>query len=61
MQIREEGSPFTALVTFGLTSMFVAWGAYALSSAGMIGQLPLLRISLIVIGVIYPDPAPPLD
>lgn len=53
VQLAEQGSPFTVLVTFGLTLMFATWGAYALSGAGVIGQLPLLRISLIVIGVIY--------
>jgi len=52
-QLAEQGSPFTVLVTIGLTLMFAAWGAYALSGAGVIGQLPLLRISLIAIGVIY--------
>lgn len=53
VQLHEQGSRFTVLVTFGLALMFAAWGAYALSGAGMIGQLPLLRILLIVIGVIY--------
>jgi hypothetical protein len=33
--------------------MFAAWGAYALSGAGVIRQLPLLRAMLITIGVIY--------
>ena len=52
-QLAEQGSPFTVLVTIGLTLMFAAWGAYALSGAGLIRQLPLLRTVLIAIGVIY--------
>jgi len=53
VQLHEKGSPFTVLVTLGLALMFAVWGAYALSGAGVIRQLPLLRISLIAIGVIY--------
>ncbi len=53
VQMHEKGSPFTVLVTLGLALMFALWGAYALSGAGVIRQLPLLRISLIAIGVIY--------
>jgi len=53
VQLYEQGSPFTVLVTSGLTLMFAAWGAYALSGAGVIRQLPLLRTVLISIGVIY--------
>jgi len=53
VQMHEKGSPFTVLVTLGLALMFALWGAYALSGAGVIRQLPLLRISLIAIGAIY--------
>jgi hypothetical protein len=52
-QLHEQGSPFTVLVTIGLALMFAAWGAYALSGAGVIGQMPLLQTVLIAIGVIY--------
>jgi hypothetical protein len=52
-QLAGQGSPFTVLVTSGLALMFAAWGAYALSGAGVIRQLPLLRTVLIAIGVIY--------
>jgi hypothetical protein len=52
-QLHEQGSPFTVLVTIGLVLMFAAWGAYALSGAGVIKQLPLLRTVLIATGVIY--------
>jgi len=53
VELHEQGSPFTVLVTFGLAIIFAAWGAYALSGAGVIRQLPLLRIVLIAIGIIF--------
>jgi hypothetical protein len=52
-QLHEQGSPFTVLVTIGLALMFAAWGAYTLSGAGVIRQLPLMRTVLIAIGAIY--------
>lgn len=52
-QRHEEGSPFTVLVTLGLALMFALWGTYALSGAGVIRQLPLLRAGLVAIGAIY--------
>jgi hypothetical protein len=52
-QLHEQGSPFTLLVTIGLILLFAVWGVYALSGAGVIGRLPLLRVVLITIGVIY--------
>lgn len=53
VQLHEQGSPFTVRVTVGLALMFAAWGAYALSGAGVVRQLPLLRTMLITIGAIY--------
>jgi hypothetical protein len=52
-QLHEQGARWVVLVTFGLALMFAAWGVYALSGAGVIRPLPLLRVSLIAIGVIY--------
>ena len=52
-QLHEQGARWVVLVTFGLALMFAAWGTYALSGAGVIQPLPLLRVSLITIGVIY--------
>lgn len=52
-QLHEGGSPFTVLATLGLALLFAAWGAYALSGAGLIGSLPLLRGLLVTIGIIY--------
>jgi hypothetical protein len=53
VKLHEQGSRFTMLVTLGLALMFALWSAYALSGAGVIGQLPLLRAVLIAIGAIY--------
>lgn len=52
-EMHAKGSPFTVLVTMGLAVMFAIWGAYGLSGAGLIRQLPLLRAVLITIGVVY--------
>jgi len=52
-EIHEKGSPFTVLVTLGLVLMFILWGVYGLSGAGLLQPLPLLKASLIAIGVIY--------
>ncbi len=52
-ELTEQGSSFTVWITLGLVIMFIVWGFYGLSGAGIIKQLPLLRVVLISIGVIY--------
>jgi len=52
-QMHAQGSRFTVLVTLGLAFLFAVWGIYALSGAGVIGRLPVLRAALITIGVVY--------
>lgn len=52
-QLHKQGSSFTVFVTVGLVVMFASWGVYALSGAGLISPLPLMRTVLITIGVIY--------
>ncbi|MEW7292461.1 hypothetical protein [Aquimarina sp. 2304DJ70-9] len=52
-ELTEQGSSFTIWVTLGLVIMFVVWGFYGLSGAGIIRQLPLMRITLIGIAIIY--------
>ena len=47
------GSPMPALITGGLVVLFALAGAYALAAAGSLHRLPLLRVVLIAIGVIY--------
>jgi hypothetical protein len=42
-----------ALVTIGIAAMLALWSAYALSGAGVIGRLPLLRLGLVAITAVY--------
>jgi hypothetical protein len=49
----EHGSVFPALRTLVLVTIFTIWGLYAFSGAGVIRRLPLLRIALLLIGIIY--------
>jgi hypothetical protein len=49
----ESGSAFPALLTLFLVVIFAIWGFYGLSGAGVIRRLPLLKIALLLIGVVY--------
>ncbi len=49
----EAGSVRPALMTLGVAGVLAVWGAYALSGAGLIGPLPLLRAALVAITAIY--------
>ncbi|HEX8302741.1 hypothetical protein [Sphingomonas sp.] len=42
-----------ALVTIGIAALLALWAAYAVSGAGLIGRLPLLRYGLIAIATVY--------
>ncbi|MGE5071987.1 MAG: hypothetical protein ACM3MF_01050 [Anaerolineae bacterium] len=48
-----QGSPIPALETLLLAALFAAFGLYALSGAGAIRALPLLRPGLFAIGGLY--------
>jgi len=48
-----KGSPAPAAFTILIAAVFVIWGAYALSGAGTIRRLPLLRTALVLISVVY--------
>ncbi len=49
----KAGSVLPALITLLIALVFVIFGCYALSGAGVIRRLPLLRTGLISIGGIY--------
>ncbi|MGY2375334.1 hypothetical protein ACW9IB_12590 [Pseudomonas sp. SDO524_S393] len=49
----QEGRWFPAIITLAIALVLASWGAYALSGAGVIGPLPLLRPALCVITLIY--------
>jgi putative oxidoreductase len=38
-----EGSSYPTFVTLGIASVLIGWGLYALSGAGVIFKLPLLK------------------
>lgn len=49
----QNGRWFPAVVTMGITLVLGAWAVYALSGAGVIEPLPLLRPALCAITLIY--------
>ncbi|QQZ41143.1 hypothetical protein IF690_24550 [Pseudomonas sp. SK3(2021)] len=49
----QAGRWFPAVVTAGIALVLAAWAVYALSAAGVIGPLPLLRPALIAITLVY--------
>lgn len=49
----QAGRRFPAAVTAGIALVLAAWSAYALSGAGLIDPLPLLRPALCAITLIY--------
>lgn len=48
-----RGSPFPAVVTAGIAAVLAMWALYALSGAGVIRRLPLLRLALGLIAAVY--------
>jgi hypothetical protein len=49
----EAGRAYPALITVGIAFVLFAWAAYALSGAGVLGSLPLLRPALVAISLVY--------
>lgn len=49
----ERGSWYPALATLGVTAVLLAWSAYALSAAGALRALPLLKAGIVAITVVY--------
>jgi hypothetical protein len=49
----QAGRWFPAVVTAGIALVLGAWGAYALSAAGVIQPLPLLRPAVCAITLVY--------
>jgi hypothetical protein len=52
-EMQEKGSILPTALTLALTFLFASWATYALSGAGVIRRLPLLKTVLIAIGVVY--------
>jgi hypothetical protein len=51
--LASQGSMIPALVTWGITAVFVVFGLYALAGAGTIRGLPFVRAGLVAIGAAY--------
>jgi hypothetical protein len=52
-QAAERGERWQDVITFGIAVVLFTWAAYALSGAGVLSRLPLLRYALIIITGIY--------
>lgn len=52
-QMAEAGHIYPTIVTLVIVTLLTIWSLYALSGAGVILRLPLLRFALCVIAAIY--------
>ena len=52
-QLAALGSPVPTAFAVGIAAVLALWSAYALSGAGVIPRLPLLRVALCLIAGIY--------
>ena len=52
-QLSAQGSWVPALVTWGLTAVFIVFGLYALAGAGVMRGLPFVQAGVVAIGGIY--------
>jgi hypothetical protein len=52
-QMAEAGDIYPTIVTLVIVTLLSTWSLYALSGAGVILRLPLLRLGLCVIAAIY--------
>ncbi|TMO80361.1 hypothetical protein CWC16_07235 [Pseudoalteromonas sp. S3776] len=52
-QLAEQGSTYPTFVTLIISAVLAIWGLYALSGAGVILKLPLLKTALVLITAIY--------
>ena len=48
----ERGLAKPHLITLGIAAVLLGWAAYALSGAGVIGRMPLLRTGLVAISIV---------
>lgn len=52
-RMAEAGSLYPAIVTLFIAAVLLVWSLYALSGAGVIRRLPLLRTILVAITAVY--------
>ena len=51
--LAEQGSWIPLISTFGIFTVLFIWGLYAFSGAGLIRNLPFLKLALVIISAIY--------
>lgn len=52
-QMAAAGDSYPALLTAGIAGLLTVWGLYALSGAGVLRRLPLLKPALMLITLIF--------
>ncbi|WP_158966856.1 hypothetical protein [Paraglaciecola sp. L3A3] len=52
-KMAEQGRIQPVIITAGIAVLLGVFGVYALSAAGIIGKLPLLKIALVMISIVY--------
>ena len=52
-QLAAQGDPYPTIVTLIIAAILTGWGLYALSGAGVIFNLPLLKTCLVLITSVY--------
>ncbi|HEY0372297.1 MAG TPA: hypothetical protein VGD79_09865 [Thermoanaerobaculia bacterium] len=52
-QFAARGAVYPTIVTAGIAAILGVWALYALSGAGIVRRLPLLRFALVLIAAIY--------
>ena len=53
VRLVEAGSPYPTRVTLVIAAILLTWSVYAFSGAGVIPQLPFLRIALCAVTLVY--------
>lgn len=52
-QAAAAGSWYPSIATLGITVLLLVWAAYALSAAGALAPLPLLKAGIVAITAVY--------
>jgi putative oxidoreductase len=52
-QLAESGSTEPTVITFSIAIVLTVWGLYALSGAGVVPKLPLLKLALCLISAVF--------
>ncbi|HEY0112312.1 MAG TPA: hypothetical protein VGB59_04080 [Allosphingosinicella sp.] len=52
-RMAERGEITPTVVTLAITLLLATWAAYAFSGAGLIRRLPLIRLALVIISIVY--------